>query len=679
MNRPPAARLLAAALVLATAWGLSAASVVIAWLFQLPAAPVEGTFLSPAPPSAQARFDDIGVTVAGVYAPLAAVLILYRPQPIAVLLAGHAIGSGLAAFGVQYGLLAAAHPQLPWGGFLAYAGGWGFVPGTFLTAVIPVFLIPRATRFLRRGLVPLVVLTAAVATLASMTHQGEGQPRNPLAPDWPAFQAVLPDVYGVAAAVTLLASVVVAGAVAARAARAGRGQRVPLVWLLIGHLFLTASYVVTVLPASLQLAAPVWAFSTIAPIVGQMFYPSAILVMGLAHRLRGIDVAVSAVLTTSIVAVLAVGAYFLIVTAPGYPGLDSTAATLVTAAVIAAAQFPARRFIRKRVDRLVHGEAGGPERLVTALGSNASEIATGADGVQALAVTLRDALSLGSVRITAADAGAPEAAAGTPRGPVTTFPLDQRGSTVLAVTGSLEDAPLGGFTRRLIAELAPVLGAVVRLAAASTELDAARERAAVARHAERRMLRRELHDGLGPALSGAGFSIAAAANLLARGERREAAEAVARVEELLDAQAVNLAGLAAGGITPLGGLSEALEGLVASFADAGTEVRLDRVGEVRLDPARAGMLHRIASEAVLNAVRHSGASSIVIALGRGDELLSVRDDGCGIPEHRRSGVGLSSMREWAEGAGWRCLLTQPEGGGTLVTVRAEHGARDPFP
>ncbi|WP_168387140.1 hypothetical protein, partial [Microbacterium sp. K41] len=87
--------------VLASAWGLAAASILLAWRFELPAAPVAGTFLSPAPPAAQARFDDIGLTVAAVYAPLAAVLLVRRPQPVAVLLAVHAVGSGLAAFGVQ--------------------------------------------------------------------------------------------------------------------------------------------------------------------------------------------------------------------------------------------------------------------------------------------------------------------------------------------------------------------------------------------------------------------------------------------------------------------------------------------------------------------------------------------------------------------------------------------------
>lgn len=677
MNRPPRSRTVAALVVLIAAWGLAAASVALAWIFQLPAAPVAGTFLSPAPPQAQARFDDIGVAVAVVYAPLAAVLLLRRPQPVATLLGVHAVGSGLAAFGVQYGLLSLAHTELPLAGLLAYAGGWAFVPGTFLTAIVPLLLLPHGRGPLRRALVRVVVAAAAVATLASMTQQGEGALENPLAPDWPAYQSVLPGAYAVAAAVTLCSSLVVAGVLARQTRTAPRDERSPLLWLLVGHVFLTASYVVTVLPASLQLADPIWVFGTIAPIVGQIFYPSAVLVMGLQHRLRGIDVAVSAVLTTSILAVLAAGAYLLTVTALESLGPPTPIAVFTTAAVIAIGLLPARRLIHRRVDRLVYGESGAPERLVNTLGAEVGEIATGADGLRALASALRRTLRLGSVRIsTAARAGAEDVGVlvGTPQGAPTLFDLLPGGegaddATVLAVTGQDPELPVGRRARDAIADLAPVIGVVVRLAAASTALDAARTRAADARHAERRALRRELHDGLGPALSGAGFSLAAAVNHLARGDRTAAEATADRVAELLDAQTATLTGLARGDTAAVHDLAGDLESLVASFAGAG--VRLVVAGEVGLDPRRAGILLRIAAEAVLNAVRHADAAAVVVTLGGADGLLlRVHDDGRGLSGSTGAGVGLASMREWAQEARFPIRWELPADGGTLVVVRA---------
>jgi signal transduction histidine kinase len=680
MTRPTRTRTAAALAVLITAWGLAAASIALAWIFQLPAAPVAGTFLSPAPPEAQARFDDIGVAVAVVYAPLAAVLLLRRPQPVAILLGAHAVGSGLAAFGVQYGLLALEHPSLPGAGLLAYAGGWAFVPGTFLTAIVPLLLLPGRRGMLRRVLVGLVAVAAAVATLASMTQQGDGSLDNPLAPAWPAYQSILPGTYAIAAASTLCSSLVVAGILARQAVQAPREQRSPLLWLLVGHLFLTASYVVTVLPASLQLAAPIWVFGTIAPIVGQIFYPAAVLVMGLQHRLRGIDVAVSAVLTTSILAVLAAGGYLLTITALESPGPATPITVFTTAAVIAIALLPARRLIRDRVDRLVYGESGAPERLVNTLGAEVGEIATGADGLRALASALRRTLRLGSVHISTLSGDAVGVLVGSPQGAPALFPLhaggeDTEAAAVLAVTGSDPDMPVGRRAREAIADLAPVIGVVVRLATASTALDAARRRAADARHAERRALRRELHDGLGPALSGAGFSLAAAANQLARGDRAAAEAAAVRVDELLDAQTVALTGLARGGTAAVHDLAGDLERLVASFAGADSGVRLVVDGEVRPDPRRSGILLRMASEAVLNAVRHAEATSVVVTLGGTDAILRVRDDGRGLGLRSGAGVGLASMREWAEQAGLQVTWEQPAEGGTLVVVRAADPVR----
>ncbi|MCG8154598.1 hypothetical protein GUY44_29280, partial [Pimelobacter simplex] len=197
--------------------------------------------------------------------------------------------------------------------------------------------------------------------------------------------------------------------------------------------------------------------------------------------------------------------------------------------------------------------------------------------------------------------------------------------------------------------------------------------AADARHAERRALRRELHDGLGPALSGAAFSVAAAANLLSRGDRPGAVAAVARVQELLETQAATLANLAVGGPAPVRDLGRALDQLVTSFAGAGPRLHLDATGEIFLDPHRAGIVHRIASEAVHNAVRHAEAATVTVTLGAvPGEVLRVRDDGRGISGTVGSsgaGVGLSSMHEWAAEAGLECRVSAPEDGGTLVVVR----------
>jgi two-component system, NarL family, sensor kinase len=84
--------------------------------------------------------------------------------------------------------------------------------------------------------------------------------------------------------------------------------------------------------------------------------------------------------------------------------------------------------------------------------------------------------------------------------------------------------------------------------------------------------------------------------------------------------------------------------------------------------------YRIVLEAVTNAVRHSGARACTVTLDReADELrVRVRDDGDGLAEDRRAGVGLESMRERAEELGGTCVVTS-DGTGTLVDARLPVG------
>ena len=82
--------------------------------------------------------------------------------------------------------------------------------------------------------------------------------------------------------------------------------------------------------------------------------------------------------------------------------------------------------------------------------------------------------------------------------------------------------------------------------------------------------------------------------------------------------------------------------------------------------------YRIAQEAIANATRHSGASSCHVSLSldeaNGSLELEVADDGVGVAEDRRAGVGMSSMRERAEELGGTLTVeTLPEGGTRVLS------------
>jgi signal transduction histidine kinase len=82
--------------------------------------------------------------------------------------------------------------------------------------------------------------------------------------------------------------------------------------------------------------------------------------------------------------------------------------------------------------------------------------------------------------------------------------------------------------------------------------------------------------------------------------------------------------------------------------------------------------YRIVQEALTNVVRHSAARAcrVAVSLDRARNVLALQivDDGRGLPDPHRAGVGLVSMRERAEELGGRCHIASPPSGGTVVTV-----------
>lgn len=75
----------------------------------------------------------------------------------------------------------------------------------------------------------------------------------------------------------------------------------------------------------------------------------------------------------------------------------------------------------------------------------------------------------------------------------------------------------------------------------------------------------------------------------------------------------------------------------------------------------------VTTEAVSNALRHSGASRLTVEISVADMfVLDVSDNGCGIPEDNSRSSGLANMRHRAERLGGSCEITTPPDGGTRV-------------
>jgi signal transduction histidine kinase len=236
--------------------------------------------------------------------------------------------------------------------------------------------------------------------------------------------------------------------------------------------------------------------------------------------------------------------------------------------------------------------------------------------------------------------------------------------------------PARGMRSRLSRRDEELLGDLVRQAATAArtsrlaeELQDSRERLVVAREEERRRIRRDLHDGLGPALSGVVFQLESARLLVDR-EPGRAKDQVTATSQYVQEVVADVRRLVHDLRPP------ALDDLGLVGALRQQAARLDPPATVEspeLGPLPAAVevaAFRIAGEAMANTARHAGASTCTVRLEVGDGalLVEVADDGRGIPEDVQAGVGLVSLRERAAELGGRSEVTCPPGGGT--TVRA---------
>jgi len=194
---------------------------------------------------------------------------------------------------------------------------------------------------------------------------------------------------------------------------------------------------------------------------------------------------------------------------------------------------------------------------------------------------------------------------------------------------------------------------------------------------ERHRLGQDLHDRLGQHLTGTALVAQVLKDRLATKSAPEAAEAeklVRYVEEGIDLTR----NLARGFFSPeleADGLGVALEGLAGNVSEQFAVNCIFHGGEtipVR-DSALATQLYRIAQEAVINAARHATAENIDIRITvNGSELvLTITDDGVGIPEKLRDskGLGLRLMRHGAALIGATLSVQRHGGNGTAAICK----------
>ncbi|MEX0868856.1 MAG: sensor histidine kinase, partial [Nitriliruptoraceae bacterium] len=249
----------------------------------------------------------------------------------------------------------------------------------------------------------------------------------------------------------------------------------------------------------------------------------------------------------------------------------------------------------------------------------------------------------------------------------------------LSVSRRSPGEPLSSRDRDLLARLAYPIAATAAAFRLNDDLRRSRERLVVAREEERRRLRHDLHDELGPLLAAIALQVDAARlrsrrtsggdDPLLTDLRDTAQDAIATVRRTVE-------DLRPPALDELG-LVGALQATAATFtATDGPNLTVDTPDLPPLPAAVEVAAYRIAVEAVTNAIRHADAREIVIRLAVADDTLVVvvQDDGRGVPVDAATGVGTTSMRERAEELAGSCSIGVRRGGGTEVHARLPIGA-----
>jgi len=369
----------------------------------------------------------------------------------------------------------------------------------------------------------------------------------------------------------------------------------------------------------------------------------------------------------------------------GNAHVSSPAAFLFATGLISVLFQPLRTRLQRVINRLIYGERDEPYAVLSRLSRRLEATLAPEAVLPTIVETVAQALKLPYAAIVLQQGEALTIAAsyGLAQDKPVRLPLvyqsEQVGELVLAPR-----TPGESFTpadRALLDDLARQAGMAAHAVCLTTEikrltvaLQHSHEHLITACEEERRRLRRDLHDGLGPQLASLTLKLETARNRLAHDPLADML--LSDLAQRTQATVVDIRRLVYSLRPPALdelGLVAALRELSLQSSDQ-VSMHLDVPDCLPELPAEVEVVvYRIAQEALTNVVRHAHARHCTIRLSLNERAgrltLEVRDDGGGMTPESKKGVGLVSMRERAEELGGTLTMQQVPTGGTCVLVQ----------
>lgn len=484
---------------------------------------------------------------------------------------------------------------------------------------------------------------------------------------------------------TAAAAVISAGSVVTRWRTATGEVRQQLKWVLYAFGVVAAVLAATLVNTLVvEVAGVDTGLEWVLAVLTATAWLGVIVALGLGvlrFRLYDVDLVINRTLVYGAMTTLVVLGYLAVVAGVALmvPVIDGLGLSLVATGMVAVAFNPVRRYVQREVNRLMFGRRDDPYAVMSELGRLLARSGAPDTMLQTVVETVAAALKLPGAAIELDQDGTWDrrAVTGALGDDVEVVALRHQGETVgrMVVARRSPGEPLHGDDRRVLVDVTHHAAALAHGLRLTVALQRSREQLVQAREEERRRLRRDLHDELGPSLASQTFRLdailgslerdpTAAAQLVValKHQNRQLVADIRRLVNELRPPALDELGVV--------GAIAARAGQLARSGGLAVDVTTDPDPLGDLPAAVEVAAYRIACEAITNVVRHSGASMCTTALTMSDATLTVRvtDDGVGVGSPTQPGIGLRSMRERAEELGGTVDVTRRGPTGTCVTA-----------
>ena len=460
-------------------------------------------------------------------------------------------------------------------------------------------------------------------------------------------------------------------------------------WVVYGVAASIIIFFLVALPVAIGIPAeqgtPYGLFFITGTTLALMLIPLSIGIAVLRFRLWDIDPIINRTLVYGALSFLAILFYVLIVGVFAY-FIGNTQTNIIISfiatGIIAIIFEPLRQQLQRGVNRLMYGERDDPATVLTRLSQQLDSALAPDSVLQTIVETLAQTLKLPYAAISLLDEEPRFVTHLSP--PLSellhlplTYQTERVGELTLAPRAAGESfSPADMKLIHLIAQQAGVAAYTLRL---NNDLQRSRERLVTAQEEERRRLRRDLHDGVGPTLASLSQRIDTATEFvdsdpekskqLLKDLKGQVKETVAEIRRLVYALRPPV-------LDEFGLVSAIREHTAQYSGPNGLQVTFDVTEPLPALPAAVEVAaYRIVLEAFTNLVRHANATTcrIQIKIENQNLLLEVTDNGKGLFKENRAGVGFTSMRERAEELGGECVIENNPAGGMTVRARLPLG------